>query len=96
MDFKPVTERQRELLTQMLHHALVEIRYLCWGNKTEQAGDLADAFHNLPSGMYAAEFSFAWFRGELESYQGKYGMNSHDYLDMLNRVSREEDLWPAS
>ncbi len=32
----------------MLHDALVVIRILGWQGKGQQAGDLADAFHNLP------------------------------------------------
>lgn len=99
MDFKPATLRQKELLTKMLYHALVEIRFLCWDNKTKQAADLADAFHNLPSGIYAENFSFLRFRGALESYQSKYlpapGCERFfDYTEMLDKVLREEDLWP--
>lgn len=98
MDFKPVTPRQRELLTQMLYSTLVEIRHLCWENKMEQAAALADAFHNLPSGIYADNFSFPRFKGELESYQSKYRPPDYgkgfDYTDMLEKVMRGEDLFP--
>ncbi len=100
MDFKPTTERQKELLSQMLFQAMVEIRNLCWGGQTEQAAALSDAFHNLPSVMYSEQFSFPWFRRELESYQNKYRTPDYqkgfDYTDMLDKVLREEDLWPKA
>lgn len=98
MDFKPTTERQKELLNQMLFKAMIEIRALCWGGHAEQAAALIDAFHNLPTVMYSEEFSFPWFRSGLETYQNRYRPSDYqkgfDYTDMLDRVLREEDLWP--
>jgi hypothetical protein len=96
MDLKLITERQKELLNQMLFHAMVEIRNLCWGGQTEQAAALSDAFHELPSVMYSEQFSFSWFRKSLEAYQTKHrtldDKREYDYTKMLDKAMREEDL----
>lgn len=100
MNFNPPTERQRELLNQMLYHVMVEIRILCWGGHMEQAAALADAFHNLPCVMYSEQFSFPQFRCELESYQNRYPPPEYqrgpNYIEMLDKVLHEEELRPKT
>lgn len=44
----PLTDAQRRKLCEMMYAAFVEMRMLGWEGKSEQAADLADAFHNLP------------------------------------------------
>ena len=70
---KPPTDAQRRKLCELLHHAIVEIRLLGWAGKAGQAADLADAIHNLPSGMWRDDFSLRSFREDfLAPYQQKY------------------------
>jgi len=90
-DLKMPTEEQRQKLCEMLHRALLEIRILGWQGKSQQAADLADAFHNLPLQLWSEEFSFKFFRIFLESYQEKYPTEmKFNYLAMLNEIMNVE------
>ena len=85
----PPTDEQRRLLCEMIYRAFVEMRMLGWSGNTEQAADLADAFHNLPLVMYRDDFSWSFFRHFLVTYQTKYprGEGSlYDYLAMLEQI----------
>jgi len=46
----------------MMHSAFLEIRALGWASKSEQAAELADAFHNLPTDMWKEHFSLEFLR----------------------------------
>jgi hypothetical protein len=82
-----VTDEQREKLCNMLFFALLEIRGLGNNGKTQQAADLADAFHNLPVYLWTEDFSFAVFREFLQAYQQRYAETGcYDYLTMLDEV----------
>jgi hypothetical protein len=89
------TPKQRELLCDMISAAFVEIRLLCWDGQAEQAGDLADAFHNIPKEMYGWG-SFRWkaFRGGLARYQRNWRseppMDGLDYLAMLDAIEQTQ------
>ncbi|HEY8749295.1 MAG TPA: hypothetical protein VIM11_15030 [Tepidisphaeraceae bacterium] len=76
----------------MLASALIEIRSLAWTARTEQAGDLADAFHNLPTFLPTdfKNWNRDWFREELSKYQLKHG-NSPDFVEMLDRLFSTRD-----
>lgn len=89
--FASPTEEQKRQLGEMVYRAFIEIRSLGWGGKAEQAADLADAFHNLPTGMYAPDFDWAFFRHFLQYYQKKYPP-SGSYLDY---VAMLEAIFPA-
>ena len=85
------TEKQRELLCDMIHAAFVEVRLLGWAGEARQAADLADAFHNIPKEMYGwGSFSWEMFRGMLATYQRKWRTperrDGPDYLAMLDQV----------
>jgi hypothetical protein len=85
----PPTDEQRRLLCEMMYRAFIEMRILGWGGKSEQAADLADAFHNLPIVMYRSDFSWSFFRHFLDTYQRKYPRNAgslNDYLAMLEKI----------
>src|ERR1051325_6485709 len=70
---KPPTDAQRRKLCEMMYYAFVEVRLLGWAGKAEQAADLADAFHNLPRGMWQDDFSLQFFRDSFVAvYQKKY------------------------
>ena len=81
------TENQKKKLCRMLHTALVEIRGLTFAGKARQAYDLADAFHNLPTGMWHNDFSLNFFEHSLERYQQNYP-DARDYLKMLDEVRK--------
>ena len=73
------------MLCHMLYMALLEVRAVGWAGKAQQAADLADAFHNLPTGMWHDEFSLQFFRGFLESYRQKYP-DAFNYLPALDEI----------
>jgi len=77
----------------MIHYAFVELRMLGWGGHSEQAADLADAFHNISKEMYGwGGFSWDIFRGMLETYQrnwrGKSKVGDRDYVGMVDEIRR--------
>ena len=88
-DSRVLTEPERQKLTRMLYYALLEIRALGYEGKTEQAADLADAFHNLPAYLWREEFSFGFFRIFLEAYHQKYAEAGvkFNYLGMLDEIT---------
>lgn len=68
-----ITDQHRKKLCHLLHHALIEMRVLGWAGKSEQAADLADAFHNLPKDVWREDFSLEFFRDAfLKDYRHKY------------------------
>ena len=90
-DARPLTERQRQQLCQMIYRALLEARVLGWGCRAEQAADLADAFHNLPVMLWSEDFSLDFFRKFLEAYRQKYpDGGGTGYLKMLDEVIAED------
>jgi len=83
--------KQRELLCEMIQFAFIEIRALGRDGHAEQAGDLADAFHNISREMYGwGSFKWSIFRGMLESYEEKYKANRRgwDYASKLDEIMR--------
>ena len=81
------TDEQRRKLCRMLYMALLEMREVGWQGRPQQAADLADAFHNLPTGMWHDDFSLDFFGQFLESYRRKYP-DSFNYLTMLDEVRK--------
>jgi hypothetical protein len=83
-------DQQRQALGRMLHHAFVEIRALGWAGRAQQAADLADAFHNLPTEVYVVgRLNVGLFRRMLRLYQEKYpseGDRLYDYVAMLDSI----------
>lgn len=92
-DAKELTDNQRRNLLRMLHLVLVDIRGLTFAERSEQAYDLADAFHNLPTWLELEVFSFEHFRMYLKSYCHKYPSGAFgNYLEMLDKIVRGENL----
>ena len=87
-DSRLPTDEQRKKLCVMIHWAFLEMRQLGASGKAEQAGDLADAFHNLPSDMWQDFFSLQFFRDSfLGVYQKKYpGNRVRDYVAMVDEI----------
>ena len=68
-----ITDEHRKKLCELIHYALVEMRTLGWSGKSQQAADLADAFHNLPRDMWREDFALEFLRDAfLKDYQQKY------------------------
>ncbi len=93
-DSKKPTDKQRKNLLRMIHEAFIEIRILGFQGKSQQASDLADAFHNLPVYLEADNFSFDILRRNfIEPYHRKYPERScFDYLKMLEKIINDENL----
>ena len=87
-DSKLLTDAQRRKLCEMMYAAFLEIRTLGGSGKAEQAGDLADAFHNLPNDMWHDDFSLKFFRDAfLVGYQKKYPVRMvRDYVKMVDEI----------
>ena len=79
---------QQQKLCLMLHAALVDIRMLAWQGHSEQAADLADAFHNLPHEIWDDSFSLSYFRQVfLTPYCRKWpDQQTYDYHRLLDEV----------
>ena len=89
-DSRPLTDAERRQLCFMLSRALVEMRMLCWEGDADKAGDIADAFHNVPIHLFGETFSFNYFRLCLESYRQRHPEPGYDYLTMLDKFLEEE------
>ena len=74
-----------------MHFAFVEICQLGWAGKSEQAAELADAFHNLPKEMWKEDFSLEFLRDAfLTAYQEKYPEGRiRDYVAIVNEILAE-------
>jgi hypothetical protein len=83
-----INDSHRKQLCEMMYYAFLELRHLGSTGKSGQAHDLADAFHNLPKGMWTEEFSLEFFRDAfLSVYQTKYpGQRVRDYVGMVNAM----------
>ncbi len=83
-----LSDSQLDKLCEMMSFAFIEIRMLCNQGKTEQAADLAEAFHNLPKEMWTDPFDLLEYRNEfLEPYQKKYsGKSTRNYFDLATEI----------
>jgi hypothetical protein len=84
---KPLTENQRRQLCHLMYLAFLEIRVLGWADRAAQAADLADAFHNLPEGLWWDDFNLETFRNrDLLAYEKKYAGNATSFVQALDRI----------
>jgi hypothetical protein len=89
----PPSSRQRELLGEVLHIALIEIRHLAWTGRAQQAGDLADAVHNVSVFMFSARWRWDVAAQFLEAYYRKHpaeDLHVANLLEALERAKRGE------
>lgn len=56
-----ITNAQRQLLSELMHRAFVEIRVLGAFRKSEQAGGSGRRFHNLPTDKWKDDFKLEFF-----------------------------------
>ena len=88
-----LSEKQIRLFGSLLQRVFVDIRGLgAWG-KAQQAADLADAFHNLPTFMFSDSFSWSMLRHFVTEYQRMYPPPNQpcDYLRILDAIERGDD-----
>ena len=68
-----INENQLRILNQILSRSFQEIRILAWEGKSKQAGDLADAFHNIQSALIAKDYwTIDLVTKELSYYQTRH------------------------
>ncbi len=69
----------------MMYIAFIELRSLRCATDVTQAASLADAFHNLPTGMWN-DFDLAFFRDSfLLPYRERYP-DGPNYMKMVDEV----------
>lgn len=75
-------------LSDMMRIAFIEIRGLAWNRRAKQAGDLADAFHALPTDMWRKDFNLQFFRDAfVRQYQRKHpGGRLFDYVALVDKI----------
>lgn len=91
-DAKELTKNQWKNLLRLMSNAFIELRHLTFHEMNQQAYDLADAFHNLPGWLTLEVFSFGHFRMYLDSYHQKHPKGVWNYLELLNKIERNENL----
>ena len=70
----------------MLHDSFLEVRLLCRRGKCQQAGDLADAFHNLPSLLLSKDLKLSRLRADLLDYQVQYYGDDKPLFDYVTSL----------
>ena len=87
-DARMPTEPERQSLARLMYLAFCDLRALALNGQTQQAKDLAEAFHNIPLLMHTGDFSFKAFRDFLERYQQKYeGQARFNYLQEWEKLT---------
>lgn len=85
-------ENKRWILSQIISKAFQEIRLLAWNGKSKQAGDLADAFHNVPSIFYGVSYgTIEFIKSELTHYQSKY--HQVDFPEQFDYIKFFTENW---
>lgn len=97
MEGSKLTEEQIKSFCEMIHKAFEEIRSLSWVGFSEQAGALADAFHNLPIYLFSPNFEWETARLFIGAYQREYPRSLrnntvtgsyYDYLSILDDIQK--------
>lgn len=82
------TETERQKLSRLMYVAFCDLRALALDGQSQQAKDLAEAFHNIPLLMHTGDFSFKAFRDFLERYQQKYADKTpYNYLQEWEKLN---------
>lgn len=71
-------EIEQKQFLSLLGIVLCHVRYLAWLGNCKQAGDLADAFHNIPNVLLSEQSTIEFLKQELQPYHEKYGMVLHE------------------
>ena len=87
---RPIPEPLFRKLCFIFHRGFMESRTLARLKNDEQALDLADAFEVMPGYLPDwNEESLGLIRSHLETYQGKYGLETFNYLAVLDMDDEE-------
>ncbi|HEX9047992.1 MAG TPA: hypothetical protein VF988_13290 [Verrucomicrobiae bacterium] len=87
-DARMPTDTEQAGLCQLVYLAFVDIRALILDGKSQQAKDLAEAFHNIPLFMNTANFSFKAFQDSIQRYQAKYKDGTrYNYLQEWGKLN---------
>ena len=83
-----LSDEQIAKLMQLIHFAFTDIRMLAWQKKSEQAADLADAFHNLPTELRTNTVVLEQFRDMfLKPYFEKHpDGTAYNYVALVNNI----------
>lgn len=83
-----LNEAQVSSLLHLVYRAFVEIRLLAWEESSQQAADLADAFHNLPLALRDNKIDWAFHANLLTGYSEKYSSSTRptNYSRLLEQV----------
>jgi hypothetical protein len=84
-----LTNEQRQQLCEMIAQAFLDMRGLALQGKTQQAFDLADAFHNLPVMMWSSGFKVMYSRSHFSTYQQYHAETNTDYVAMHDAIFGE-------
>ncbi len=89
-DARMPTETERQSLSRLMYIAFCDLRALAREGCTQQAKDLAEAFHNIPLLMHTSDFSLKAFRDFLGRYQQKYeGKAQFNYLQEWEKLTTD-------
>ena len=83
-----LSEAQVSALLHLVYRAFVDIRLLGCEGSSEQAADLADAFHNLPLALRGGDFDWDFHELLLAGYSEKYSSSKRptDYDGLLKEI----------
>ena len=81
------TKQQTQALLELLANAMLELRLLGWGGDAQQAGDLANALHNLPISLYDVDYDWTTIHASLTAYEQRYsGKTMFKYATQCTRI----------
>ena len=93
---KPLSQKHILELSQLLYEVLTHIRLFARLGENQRVHDLADAFHNLPAGIWRDDFDLERFQQQfITPYENKYGLGTltpglqFSYSPVLNRIISE-------
>ena len=81
------TKQQTQSLLELLANAMLELRLLGWGGDAQQAGDLANALHNLPIAVYDSAYDWTTIYASLTVYEQRYsGKTMFNYAAFFKSI----------
>jgi hypothetical protein len=93
MELNNLSEGQRRELCELTGRALVQIRGLSQRGDSQQAAELADAFHSLPTMLYSPVFSWEALEVFFTSYHSRHPPSGpgeyYDYLLALRKIKAQ-------
>lgn len=95
MGVSNLSERQRRESCELIGRALVHIRGLSQRGNSQQAAEVADAFHSLPTMLCSPVFSWEALEVFVTSYHSRYPParpgEYYDYLSALRKIKAQAE-----